>query len=87
MSVDDNLRTARNSVSDNSNMVDSLHNQTQGEASSGSGGAGQRSRTQSESDTTDTGQQNRRQTSQTGQGAKQTPNNLNIEGMILNKKK
>ena len=80
MSVDENLRTARNSVSDNTNVGDSLHNQTQGEPGSGAGGPGQRSRTQSESDTTDTGQQVRRQTSQTGQGAKQTPNNLNIEG-------
>jgi len=81
MSVDENLRTARNSVSDNTNVGDSLHNQTQGEPGSGAGGPGQRSRTQSESDTTDTGQQVRRQTSQTGQGAKQTPNNLNIEGL------
>jgi len=76
MSVDDNIRTARNSVSDNTNVGGDNH--SQGEPGSGQG---QRSRTQSESDTTDTGQQGRRQNSQTVQGSKQTPNNLNIEGL------
>lgn len=77
MSVDENQRTARNSVSENSSVLD---NQTGGDPSPGEGGgSGQRSRTQSESDTTDTGQGARRQTGQAG--GKQTPNNLNIEGL------
>ena len=76
MSVDENQRTARNSVSENSSVLD---NQAGGDPSpGGGGGSGQRSRTQSESDSTDTGQGARRQTGQAG--GKQTPNNLNIEG-------
>ena len=83
MSEDENQRTARNSVSENSSVMENLHNLSLGgEATPTSGGSGRRSRTQSESDTTDSGQQSRRQTGQTGQGGKQTPNNLNTEGTL-----
>ena len=83
MSVDENQRTARNSVSENSSMLDNLHIQPLGDPNPSSSGSGLRSRTQSESDNTDSGgSQNRRQTSQTGQSGKQTtPNNINMDGI------
>jgi len=83
MSVDENQRTARNSVSENSSMLDNLHIQPLGDPNPSSSGSGPRSRTQSESDNTDSGgSQNRRQTSQTGQSGKQTtPNNINMDGL------
>jgi len=83
MSVDENQRTARNSVSENSSMLDNLHIQPLGDPNPSSSGSGLRSRTQSESDNTDSGgSQNRRQTSQTGQSGKQTtPNNINMDGL------
>ena len=80
MSVDENQRTTRNSVSENSSVMENLHNLSLGgEMTTSSGGSSLRSRTLSESDTADSGQQGRRQT---GQGGKQTPNNLNTEGTL-----
>ena len=70
MSFDEYQGTARNSNS----LLQG------GDVSSGSGGSGQRSRTQREGDTTCTELQGRRKL---GQGGKQTPNNLNIEGTPL----
>ena len=83
MSVDENQRTTRNSVSENSSVMENLHNLSLGgEVTTASGGSSLRSRTHSESETTDSGQQGRRQTGQTGQGGKQTPSNLNTEGTL-----
>jgi len=81
MSVDENLRSARNSISDNSSVVENMQNVSLGRETQASGGSGTRSRTQSETETTDSGQVARRNTSQAVQGAKQTHNNLNIEGL------
>ena len=72
MSLDEYQGTERNSHS--------LLQIQGGDPSSVSGGSGQRSRIQCEGDTTNTGLQGRRKL---GQGGKQTPNNLNIEGTPL----
>jgi len=85
MSVEDNLRVGRNSVSDNSSVIEHLHNLSiSGETGAATERpAGQRSRTTSESDTPDSSREGRRPgANSVGPGANRpVPNNLNNEGL------
>ena len=88
MSEDENRRTARNSISDNSSVMENMQHISLDSEAPANGGSGTRSRTQSESDTADSGPV-RRTTTNAGPGGKQTPNNLNLDTelncMSLNK--